>query len=70
MLANNFSTSTCFAIFELIKFVLWLNTDLNAQRITQPAPAPQMRTRNLRGLTRPAQDFTGHGDPQLQIRIL
>jgi len=44
MLANNFNTSTCFAIFELIKFMcLGLNIQLPAQRISHPAPAPHTK---------------------------
>jgi len=41
MLVNSFSTSTCFAIFDLNK-LLCLNIQLPAQRISQPAPSPHL----------------------------
>ena len=69
MLANNFSTSTCFAIFELIKFMCFGSTfgcphkefpivlppcmHSSTGSCTCPANAG---TCNLRGLTRSVQD--------------
>jgi len=65
MLANNFSTSTCFAIFELIKFMCFGSTLIypHEEFLIPRPPASSTRarpadagTRNPRGLTRPAQD--------------
>jgi len=68
MLANNFSAFTCFAIFELIKFMCFAQPSFartkNFSSRARPAPAASStRTRpanvgtlNPRGLTRPTQD--------------
>jgi len=73
MLANNFSTCTCFAIFELIKFMCFgsrLSTRTKnfstRARLAPAASSTRTRTqssagaRNPRGLTRPAQDSSVH----------
>ena len=69
MLANNFSTSTCFAIFELIKFMCFGSTFTFTHKPFPILHPPSMHsstgsrtchanavTRNPRGLTRSAQD--------------
>ena len=69
MLANNFSTSTCFAIFELIKFMCFGSTftfthkpfpilhppSMHSSTGSRACPA-NAGSRNPRGLTRSAQD--------------
>ena len=73
MLANDFSMSTCFAIFELIKLMCFGSTlSYPHKEFLKPRP-PRTRTqsragsrtrranvstRNPHGLTRPAQDST------------
>jgi len=69
MLANKFSTSTCFAIFELIKFMCYGSTFSCTHKEFPILRPPRMHrstgsrtfpanagTRNPRGLSRSAQD--------------
>jgi len=57
MLANNFSTSTCFAIFELVKFMCFDSTfSYRAKNFSSRARPANAGTSNSRGLTQPAQD--------------
>jgi len=43
MLANNFSTSTCFAIFELVKFMCFDSPFSYRTKNFHPVPILQMR---------------------------
>jgi len=64
MLANNFSTSTCFTIFELIKFTCFGSTlstrTNNSSTRARPAPSStRTRTQSSAGSrTRPANAGT------------
>jgi len=59
MLANHFSTSTCFAIFELVKFMCFGSTfSYRAKNFSSRARPANAGTYNLRGLTQPAQNST------------
>jgi len=61
MLANNFSTSTCFAIFELIKFMCFGSTLIyRTKNFSTRARPANAGTRNPRSLTRPSQDSNCH----------
>ena len=76
MLVNNFSTSTCFAIFELIKFMCFGSKFSYPDKesfIPRP-PRTNAGTRNPCGLTRPAQEsilqpgrLKLHGRNQIEI---
>jgi len=75
MLANNFNTSTCFAILQLFKFMCFGSTFSCPHKEVPILRPPRMHrstgsrtcpanagTRNPRGLTRSAQDYTNHVD--------
>ena len=57
MLTNNFGTSTCFAIFELVKFMCFNSTfSYRAKSFSSRARSANAGTCNPRGLTHPAQN--------------
>jgi len=57
MLANNFSTSTCFAIYELVKFMCFDSTfSYRAKNFSSRNRPANAGTCNSRGLTQPAQN--------------
>ena len=56
MLANNFSTSTCFAIFELIKFMCFAQHSVTAKNFSTRARPANVGSCNSRGLTQPTQN--------------
>jgi len=57
MLANNFSTLTCFAIFELVKFMCFDSTfSYCAKNFSSRARPANVGTCNLHRLTQPAQN--------------
>jgi len=59
MLANNFGTSTCFAIFELIKFMYFGSTFNYHHKEFLLLHPPRTRTHSSAGFrTRPANEGT------------